>query len=366
MIRILSRCRARLPGWNGGLSAQMKHVDIKDAKGTVVGMAMISPAKGGGVSIDLDVRGLPPASTRVHFHAVPKCEAPFTSAGGHFNPTNKKHGLQNPEGAHAGDMSNFTVDAKGNAQDHHRQQERHDGPRRQFDVCEGGTALVIHATADDMKTDPAGNAGDPIACGRSRSELTTMTRILMRWRRCAWPARCLPPSRAANRSRRLRRPRNPPGGARRADGHGRWPRCRSSARSLSRERRLSRGRCRWIRIRSASRSRARRPSCCSWVRQWLKNVFVYVKDGLGARRYAVPATPVMLDQKGCRYEPHVFGVQAGQTVQVANSDPLCTTSTPCQEQPRIQLRTAGQAPPVPRVFDQPEIGCRFDATSTAG
>ena len=55
-------------------------------KGQSVGMAMISPAKGGGVSIDLDVHGLPPGEHAIHFHAVPKCEAPFTTAGGHFNP----------------------------------------------------------------------------------------------------------------------------------------------------------------------------------------------------------------------------------------------------------------------------------------
>ena len=97
-------------------SAQMKHVDLKDAKGNSVGMAMVSPAKGGGVSIDLDVKGLTPGEHALHFHAVPKCEGPdFTSATGHFNPATKKHGMQNPEGPHAGDMNNFTADAKGNA-----------------------------------------------------------------------------------------------------------------------------------------------------------------------------------------------------------------------------------------------------------
>ena len=144
------------------VSAQMKHVDLKDAKGAVVGMAMISPAKGGGVSIDLDVHGLPPGEHAVHFHAVPKCEAPFTSAGSHFNPTNKKHGLQNPEGAHAGDMKNFTVDAKGNGKITITNKNVAMGPGANSMY---GTALVIHARADDMKTDPAGNSGDPIVCG---------------------------------------------------------------------------------------------------------------------------------------------------------------------------------------------------------
>lgn len=147
------------------VSAQMKHVDLKDQKGNAVGMAMISPAKGGGVSIDLDLHGLPPGEHAVHFHAVPKCEAPFTSAGGHFNPANKKHGMQNPEGPHAGDMNNFTVDAKGNAKTTIVNKNVTMGAEPNSIYANGGTALMIHAAADDMKTDPSGNAGDRIVCG---------------------------------------------------------------------------------------------------------------------------------------------------------------------------------------------------------
>ena len=166
MTRIFSIAALAVLLGAGTASAQMKHVDLKDAKGNSVGTAMISPAKGGGgVSIDLDVKGLPPGEHALHFHAVPKCEAPFTSAGGHFNPANKKHGLQNPEGPHAGDMNNFTVDAKGTAKTTIVNTKVTMGSEPNSIYANGGTALMIHAAADDMKTDPAGNAGERIACG---------------------------------------------------------------------------------------------------------------------------------------------------------------------------------------------------------
>ena len=148
-----------------GVSAQMKHVDLKDAKGNNAGMVMISPAKGGGVSIDVEVKGLTAGEHAIHFHAVPKCEAPFKSAGAHFNPANKKHGQQNPEGPHAGDMPNFTVAANGTARTTvtNKNVTMSDGANSIY--ANGGTAIIIHAAADDMKTDPAGNAGEPIVCG---------------------------------------------------------------------------------------------------------------------------------------------------------------------------------------------------------
>jgi len=91
-------------------------VDLKDVKGQSVGIATVTEGKGGsGVTIKLNLKNLPPGEHAVHFHSAAKCEAPFTTAGGHFNPDQKHHGLSNPEGPHAGDMPNFTVKANGTA-----------------------------------------------------------------------------------------------------------------------------------------------------------------------------------------------------------------------------------------------------------
>lgn len=143
---------------------------LVNSSGQQVGSAVLSQTKDG-VRVNLNVQGLPPGTHGVHIHENGMCEPPsFTSAGGHYNPTQKQHGSQNPQGQHVGDLPNLTVGANGQGQlEGIAKGATLRGPINPL-IKTGGTALVIHASTDDYKTDPSGNSGGRIACGVIQEE----------------------------------------------------------------------------------------------------------------------------------------------------------------------------------------------------
>lgn len=144
-------------------SASMPSIAMRDASGKELGSLMVMEAAGG-LSVTGALRGLPPGEHAIHFHMTGKCEAPFETAGSHWNPTNKKHGSLNPAGPHLGDMANFNVAADSSVT---ISMITRGGTLRGADALldADGAAAVIHSGPDDLKTDPAGNSGAKIACG---------------------------------------------------------------------------------------------------------------------------------------------------------------------------------------------------------
>jgi superoxide dismutase, Cu-Zn family len=149
-----------------GPIADTRTITLRDGAGRTVGTAMLAP-EGSGVRVVLSVSGLAPGVHGVHVHERGRCEPPdFASAGGHFNPAGRQHGLQNPAGPHAGDLPNLTVDADGRgALTAVARDVAIRGTAANSLLRPGGTSLVVHAGPDDQVTDPAGNSGARIACG---------------------------------------------------------------------------------------------------------------------------------------------------------------------------------------------------------
>lgn len=129
--------------------------------GIKVGRATVADVQDG-VRVTFDGRALPPGTHGIHIHTVGRCDAPdFASAGGHWNPTGMKHGSMNPQGPHEGDLPNLIVDTGGRG----TIGAVIPGATLAALLDADGAALVIHADADDLQTDPSGNSGARVACG---------------------------------------------------------------------------------------------------------------------------------------------------------------------------------------------------------
>ncbi len=151
--------------WAGTAAAQNAHADLENAQGQKVGEATLAETPHG-VLLTVTITDLPPGTHAFHIHETGACTAPFKSAGGHFNPAHKQHGVENPQGMHAGDLPNITVPAGGKLNfDAFASGVTLKKGKPNSLLDKDGSALVVHAGADDYKSDPAGNAGDRIACG---------------------------------------------------------------------------------------------------------------------------------------------------------------------------------------------------------
>jgi superoxide dismutase, Cu-Zn family len=147
---------------DAGTSAETSaRARLASPDGASRGSARLSDGSSG-ITVQVEAEGLSPGVHGIHIHTTGRCDAPdFSSAGPHWNPTGRQHGRNNPQGAHHGDLPNLTVGADGRGS---MQLTTPGGSLAElFDA--DGAALVVHANADDDRTDPSGNSGGRIACG---------------------------------------------------------------------------------------------------------------------------------------------------------------------------------------------------------
>ena len=162
----LTLCLLAAPAFAKSKSALV--VPIKTSTGQDAGTVTFNQLKDGKLSIKLNLKNLPFGEHAVHIHEHALCDAPdFKTAGGHFNPDNKQHGTMNPMGHHNGDLpENVSIGEDHTGHASFKVDYLSLDPASPHSIlANGGTSIVLHEKADDMKTDPTGNAGNRIACG---------------------------------------------------------------------------------------------------------------------------------------------------------------------------------------------------------
>ena len=146
-------------------------VSLTSPSGATVGSAQLRQGRDAVVSVDGTVSSLTPGSHGIHFHAVGLCEGgtAFSTAGAHYNPLNREHGLARPGGPHAGDAPNITAGPDGRATFSFTTDRVTLTPGATSLFDSDGSALVVHAAPDDQLSQPSGNSGGRVACGVVRS-----------------------------------------------------------------------------------------------------------------------------------------------------------------------------------------------------
>jgi Cu-Zn family superoxide dismutase len=135
--------------------------ELRDASGAVRARASVTQ-EGEDLRVRIEAVNMTPGAYGTHIHAVGRCDPPdFASAGPHWNPSGRQHGKENPEGLHKGDLPNLLVGADGKGSIEYPVR----GAAMGALLDEDGAAVIVHAQADDYRTDPSGNSGARMSCG---------------------------------------------------------------------------------------------------------------------------------------------------------------------------------------------------------